>query len=336
MPGGGGRVKRFSRLLLSGQPPHVHGPSAWGKTGGIFKDFPVFKSGFAFREQSRHPPPHPLPGTSKEPPSPTLPPGNGARNNLFLWALPCPKPLPMQAPLGVSLGCGCHSARTQGNGRPPIPDAVLRHPGPRRAGTARPTPPRTCGIASFSPDNSLSWHGISMRPEGPWLPDSPKKQCKAWRCPGRNRSPNGSVWRVPLFVLLCKSRRVLAPLGRCSAGKTRRCGLLPRPCGWRAGGKKDKQGKSGQDRGRETGGGNLQDCPECRSADSDAGQGGRINIETMKTASRTWKEGGMRMERDCQTIPTIPDNSFGDNLDNSRPLLQGAGRTTPPGGRLPM
>lgn len=57
-----------------------------------------------------------------------------------------------------------------------------------------------------------------MRPEGPWLPDSPQKQCKAWRCPGRNRSPNGSVWRVPLFVLLCKSRRVHAPLGRCSAG----------------------------------------------------------------------------------------------------------------------
>ena len=128
MPGGGGRVKRFSRLLLSGQPPHVHGPSAWGKTGGIFKDFPVFNSGFAFREQSRHPPPHPLPGTRKEPPSPTLPPGNGARNNLFLWALPCPKPFAHASTAWSVIG-----------------DAVAIRPGPRETG-GRPFPTPSFGI----------------------------------------------------------------------------------------------------------------------------------------------------------------------------------------------
>ncbi len=226
-----------------------------------------------------------LPGTGAA--SPTPPPAGNQQGT----TIPYPSPRGLERASDCHWRCGCHSARTQGNGRPPISDAVLRHPGPRRAGTAHPTPPRTWGIAGFSPDNSLSWHGISMRPEGPWLPDSPKKQCKAWRCPGRNRSPNGSVWRVPLFVLLCKSRRVHAPLGRCSAGKARRCSLLPRPCGWRAGGEKDKQGKSGQDRGRETGGGNLQDCPECRSADSDAGQGGRINIENHENRSADMERG---------------------------------------------
>jgi hypothetical protein len=61
--------------------------------------------------------------------------------------------------------------------------------------------------------------------------------------------------------------------------------------------------------------------------------GGRSTVKTMKTASRTWKEGGRRMERDCQTIPTISDNGFEDNLDNWEQLFQGAGRTTPPGAK---
>ena len=39
------------------------------------------------------------------------------------------------------------------------------------------------------------------------------------------------------------------------------------------------------------------------------------------------------MERDCQTIPTISDNGFEDNLDNWEQLFQGAGRTTPPGAK---
>jgi hypothetical protein len=56
-------------------------------------------------------------------------------------------------------------------------------------------------------------------------------------------------------------------------------------------------------------------------------------LKTMKTASRTWKEGGRRMERDCQTIPTLSDNGFEDNLDNSGQLFQGGGRTTPPGAK---
>ncbi len=40
------------------------------------------------------------------------------------------------------------------------------------------------------------------------------------------------------------------------------------------------------------------------------------------------------MERDCQTIPTISDNGFEDNLANWEQLFQGAGRTTPPGGEM--
>ena len=39
------------------------------------------------------------------------------------------------------------------------------------------------------------------------------------------------------------------------------------------------------------------------------------------------------MERDCQTIPTISDNGFEDNLDNWEQLFQGAGWTTPPGAK---
>lgn len=193
----GGKQVEYSRIF---QFSRVASPS--GNRRGIPHPTPC-------REPARNH--HPLP----------FPPGTEPATTCSFGPSRAQSHCPCKHRLDCHWRCGCHSATTQGNGRPPISDAVLRHPGPRRAGTAHPTPPRTWEIASFSPDNSLSWHGISMRPEGPWLPDSPKKQCKAWRCPGRNRSPNGSVWRDPLFVLLCKSRRLHAPLGRCSAGKTK-------------------------------------------------------------------------------------------------------------------
>ena len=79
------------------------------------------------------------------------------------------------------------------------------------------------------------------------------------------------------------------------------------PLRMEGGREKDKQGKSGQDRGRKTGGGNLQDCPECRSADSDAGQGGRINIENHENRFADMERGR-----------TADGKGLSDNSNNSR------------------
>ncbi len=64
------------------------------------------------------------------------------------------------------------------------------------------------------------------------------------------------------------------------------------------------------------------------------GHGRDANIETHENRFADMeKREERRMERDCQTIPTISDNGFEDNLDNWEQPFQGAGRTTPPGAK---
>ncbi len=277
MPGGGGRVKRFSRLLLSGQPPHVHGPPAWGKTGGIFKDFPVSKSGFAFREQSRHPPPHSLQGTSKEPPSPTLPPGN--------W-----------------------------NGQATvIGDAVAIRPGPRETG-GRPFPTPSFGIPGPGgqglPTLPLHAHGESRvfrlttpfrgmgfpcarRGRGCPIPPINNARLGAVRAgTDLQTDPFGGFRFLSFCAKVAACMHLLADAPQAKQGGAASCRALAD--GGRAG-KKTNRAKADKIAAGKREVEIYKTVPNAAPRTRMPGRGVESTLKTMKTASRTWKEGGKRM-----------------------------------------
>ena len=200
-----------------------------------------------------------------------------------------------------------------------------RRPSASRAPAGRdcppPSPPRTWGIASFSPDNSLSWHGISMRPEEPWLPDSPQKTMQGLALSG----PEPISKRIRLAgsafcPFVQKSPRACTSWPMSRRQNKGRCGLLPRPCGWRAGGKKTNRAKADKIAVGKREVEIYKTVPNAAPRTRMPGRGGESTLKTMKTASRTWKEGGRGWKgivRQFQQFPTMVLETTWTTRDNS-------------------
>ncbi len=103
-------------------------------------------------------------------------------------------------------------------------------------------------------------------------------------------------------------------------GKNFRVNNEPYPfCFWPQRPQRAQRGREGTRSGRGTRGGNLQECPEYRCAESNGWEaGGMSTLKTRKTASRT----GTRLESGfLETIWTTRDNSYKvAGLDNSARL----------------
>ena len=307
MPGGGGRVKRFSRLLLSGQPPHVHGPSAGGKQVEYSRIF-LFPKVVSPSGNSRGIP-HPTP--CREP----------ARNH---HPLPFPRerspqqPVPLSPPVPKAIA---HASTAWSV----IGDAVAIRPGPRETGD-RPFPTPSFGIPGPGgqglPALPLHAHGESRvfrlttpfrgmgfpcarRGRGCPIPPKNNARLGAVRAgTDLQTAPFGGFRFLSFCAKVAACMHLLADAPQAKQGGAASCRALAD--GGREG-KKTNRAKADKIAAGKREVEIHKTVPNAAPRTRIPGRGVESTLKTMKTASRTWK-GGRRAD----------GKGLSDNSNNSR------------------